>query len=75
MPEVAKATNIEFENNVITWKHNDDNVKNYELKFFYTYDGLDFYELGHWDADSLTSYTVTENDWNPDTQTVTIQAN
>jgi len=48
-PEVAKADNIKFENDLLTWDWNDSNVGYFEVKLFYTYDGLDFYELYHHD--------------------------
>ena len=61
-PEVAKAINIKFANNELTWINPDSNVGSYEIKMFYTYDGLDFYELHH--ATSLeNSFEIYEGDW------------
>lgn len=61
-PEVAKATNIKFKNNKLTWDWNDSNVGSFEVKMFYTYDGLDFYELHHAFSPE-NSMEIDESDW------------
>ena len=61
-PEVAKADNIKFENNLLTWDWNDSNVGCFEVKLFYTYDGLDFYELHHQET-YTNSLEIDESFW------------